>query len=174
MEAASLYRAGWAPEVWITRSEPGEREAALRKLGIEETAEEAYNREVLQRLGVPPGAIRVLPARVRNTAEEVDAIAVEVRHRGGRRVIVVASKPQTRRARATWRSLIGEQPSIIIRYPLEEPFDGTRWWRNTRDALAVTHELLGLINLWAGFPVRPPQPAKSLANIAPCAIESPG
>jgi hypothetical protein len=29
------------------------------------------------------------------------------------------------------------------------------WWRNTRDALAVVREILGLINLWAGLPVRP-------------------
>jgi uncharacterized SAM-binding protein YcdF (DUF218 family) len=162
IEAASLYRSGWAPEVWITRSDPGARGAALRRLGIEETAEEAYNREVLQRLGVPQGAIRLLHGTVRNTADEIGVIGMELRHRGGQRVIVVASKPQTRRARAIWHSLIGDRPSIIVRYPLDEPFDAKRWWRNTRDALAVARESLGLVNVWTGFPVRPPRPMKTL------------
>lgn len=158
MEAAALYSSGWAPEVWLTRVEPGQREAALRELGIEETPEEAYSREVLRRLGVPSVAIRVLSQSVRSTADEISVIGAELRQRGGQPVIVVTSKVHTRRVRVTWRALIGHRPVLIVRYPREEPFDTNRWWGNTRDGLAVMRELLGLANVWTGIPVRPPRP----------------
>src|SRR5207244_1097620 len=60
MEAAALYRQHWAPAVWLTRPVQPSEAAAFRALGMEPGGEEAINREVLARLGVPPRAIRVL------------------------------------------------------------------------------------------------------------------
>jgi uncharacterized SAM-binding protein YcdF (DUF218 family) len=155
MEAAALYRQGWASEVWLTRPPQGRGQAALRELDIEVPGDEVYNRAVLGRLGVPAGAIRVLSQPAENTAEEVQVIARELRRVGGGPVILVTSKPHSRRVRATWRALVGEGPPAIVRYASADPYDSQRWWRHTRDALAVSREVFGLLNVWAGFPVQP-------------------
>ena len=57
MEAAALYEAKWAPEVWLTRAASGPEEAALARLGLNtEIGDTPVNRVVLKRLGVPPDA----------------------------------------------------------------------------------------------------------------------
>jgi uncharacterized SAM-binding protein YcdF (DUF218 family) len=155
MEAASIYRQGLAPEVWLTKEVVRPEEQALGRLGVAVVREEAYNREALERLGVKPEAIRVLAAGVWNTVDEVRLIAGELGRAAGDRVIIVTSKAHSRRVRATWSAIVGTSPRAIIRYAGEEPYDARVWWRNTRDALDVSREVFGLVNVWAGFPVRP-------------------
>ena len=155
MEAASIYREGLAPEVWLTREVVGPEEQALDRLGVAVVRNDAYNRAVLERLGVKPEAIRVLAAGVWNTVDEMRLVAAELGRAGGDRVIIVTSKTHSRRVRATWAALVGASPKAIIRYAREEPYDARGWWRNTRDALDVSREAFGLMNVWAGFPVQP-------------------
>lgn len=154
MEAATIYRQGWAPEVWITRPAQDAEQAALRGLDIKVPTEEVTSRAVLERLGVPPVAIRVLNQPAENTAQEIRVIAQELRQVSGGQVILVTSKPHSRRVRATWRALIGDSPHAIVRYATAAPYDADHWWRQTGDALAVSREVFGLLNVWAGFPVR--------------------
>jgi len=155
MEAASIYRNGRAREVWITRAISPAREAALAKLGIQFVRGETYNKQVLQKLGVPADAIRLLNKGVRNTEEEVQLITQELKRAGGERVILVTSKSHTRRVKTIWNSLVGDAAEAIVRHAKEDPFDPGRWWRNTKDALAVSREVFGMMNVWAGFPLRP-------------------
>ena len=82
-------------------------------------------------------------------------VARELKQAGGNRVILVTSKPHTRRVRAIWGALVGNTPEVIVRYAREDPFNPARWWRNTKDALAVSREVLGMMNVWTGFPVQP-------------------
>ena len=72
-------------------------------------------------------------------------------------MIIVTSKPHTRRVRTIWRKLVGSDPRLIVRYADDDPYDGAHWWRHTHDALDIVRETLGLLNAWAGFPVRPSQ-----------------
>lgn len=153
MEAATIYRQGWAPEVWMLRAESPSEELALTRLHVSVTPEDVYNREVLERSGVPPTAIRLLGQRVLNTKGELRAVAQELRLVGGYRVIIVTSKPHSRRVRTIWRAIVGPSPKAIVRYATEDPFDPDHWWQRTGDALAVSREVLGLLNVWAGFPV---------------------
>jgi uncharacterized SAM-binding protein YcdF (DUF218 family) len=159
MQAASIYRGGWAPEIWISRPSRTPEELALRRLGIEPQTEEARNHQVLERLGVAPSVVRVLETGVLNTMEEVEAIARELRRVGGDRVILVTSKTHTRRVKESWRALVGDSPHAIVQHSPEERFDSGRWWQHTGDALDVSREVLGLMNVWAGFPVRPDRQA---------------
>jgi uncharacterized SAM-binding protein YcdF (DUF218 family) len=154
MEAATIYRQGWAPEVWITRGAQEAEQTALRQLAIEVPLEEVYSRAVLERLGVPPAGIRVLSEPAENTAAEVRVIARELQRVGGGAVILVTSRPHNRRVRATWRALVGESPRGIVRYAKAAPYDADRWWRHTNEALAVSREVFGLVNVWVGFPVQ--------------------
>ena len=155
MEAASIYRQGWAPEVWLTKEVRTSEELALDRLGVNMVRQEAYSREVLERLGVPAHAIRVLNDGVRNTVDEARLVARELGVNGADRVILVTSKTHSRRVRATWSAIVGASPRAAIRYAAEEPYHPGSWWRNTRDALDVSREVFGLMNVLAGFPVRP-------------------
>ena len=155
IEAASIYRQKWAPEVWLTKEVRAAEDAALENLGVHVVPKDAYNREVLTRLGVPVSAIRILEGGVWNTVDETRLVARELRANGAARVILVTSKTHSRRVRATWSELIGASPRAVVRYASEEPYKPEHWWRNTRDALEVSREAFGLLNVWTGFPVQP-------------------
>lgn len=152
LEAAELYRNGYAPEVWISR--PAGPQAQLQTLGVQFTGEEIYNQEILLHQGVPPNAVHILGTTIINTEQEVQAISDELRRTGGTRVIIVTSPFHTRRVETLWKDIVGSGPRAIVRSD-GEPYDMRHWWRNTRDSLAVSREFLGLLNAWVGLPVRP-------------------
>src|SRR5438128_1037737 len=99
----------------------------------------------------PAQAIVVLSGRMPVRARE----AAEIYREGGSKVIVVTTKPHTRRVKAIWKRLVGNSPRLMVRYASQDGYDGVHWWRRTSDALDVVRELLGLANAWAGFPVQP-------------------
>lgn len=155
MEAATLYRQGLAPTVWVTQEDRSRRDAALLRLGMPPPHDHEYSREILVRLGVPSSAITVLDPPILNTMQEVDLLARELRRAGGQRVILVTSKAHTRRVRATWWARVGTSPAAIVRSATADDYDPERWWHRTGDVFAVSREALGLVNVWMGFPVRP-------------------
>ena len=151
LEAAKLYRDGYAPEVWLTHTaEPGE---SLKAMGIPFEGEEVYSARVLIHEGVPAGAIHVLEPPTVNTADEVRAISKALQQEKDRSVILVSSKPHTRRVRLLWRKLAPVECHAIVRAASEDPFAPRHWWRNTGDALDVVREVLGIINACAGLPL---------------------
>lgn len=153
VEAAKLYREGYAPEIWLTRStEPG---ATLEAMGIQYVGEEFYNLRVLMHEGVPADAIRVLEPPIVNTSDEVNAISAALVEEKGSTVIIVTTKAHTRRVRTLWNRLAPGRGRMIVRAASDDPFQPARWWSNTRDALDVVRELLGLLNAWTGMRVRP-------------------
>jgi uncharacterized SAM-binding protein YcdF (DUF218 family) len=154
MEAASIYHKGFAREVWLTQGGVFVEDLALQRLGIERPSEYFYSRQVLERLGVPDTSIRLLEGRNVNTAEEVRTVARELKARGGDRVILITSKFHARRVKVIWQALLGNYPEAIVRYTPDDPFEADRWWSNTADAMAVSREWFGLLNAWAGFPVK--------------------
>lgn len=151
--AANLFKSGYAPEVWVSRPEGPQQDLAA--LGIHFIGEEEYNREILVRQGVPEAQITILPDIIINTQQEVNEIAREMRHTGKHAAIIVTSPEHTRRVKALWNKLAGSEPLLIVRSAPDDPFVAKRWWGNTRDALAVTREYMGLLNVWAGLPVQP-------------------
>jgi uncharacterized SAM-binding protein YcdF (DUF218 family) len=153
MEAAKLYKGGWTREVWLTEGGLSADDVALARFGLERTQEHVYNRQVLERLGVPIGAIRVLAGRNNNTVEEVRTIARALSESGGERVILITSSYHTRRVKALWRAVVGNRPEAVVRVAPDEAFDADHWWRDTADAWSVSREWFGLLNAWTGFPV---------------------
>jgi uncharacterized SAM-binding protein YcdF (DUF218 family) len=154
-EAARLYGQKAAPQVWV--SQPVSPAEDLAALHIPFVGEDFYNQRVLMAMNVPALAIRILPDPSANTAQEIEEIGRMAREAELRTVIIVTSAPHTRRVRTIWKRLIGDSPQLIVRHPVDDSFNGPRWWRNTQDALDVVREWLGLANAWAGFPARPGQ-----------------
>ena len=154
IEAAAVYGQGWATEVWLTQGRRAIEEQTLEQLGVGVTLEHEYSRRVLLRRGVPDSAIRVLPERNDNTADEIRATALHLHAVGGGQVIFVTSKFHTRRVRLLWRLLASDQGPAIVRYTPDDPYDADHWWLTTRDTMAVAREYFGMLNARAGFPLR--------------------
>jgi len=155
IEAAKLYRQGYAPEIWLTHStEPAE---TLEEMGIPFAGEDHYNKLVLLHEGVPPEAIHVLEPPIVNTADEIKVVAATLARGKDGIVIFVTTKVHTRRVRLLWRRLVPGQGRAIVRAASGDPFDPRHWWRVTSDALDVVREVLGLLNAWAGLPLHPAQ-----------------
>jgi uncharacterized SAM-binding protein YcdF (DUF218 family) len=153
MEAAKLYRQGYAREVWLTHSaEPGQ---SLKAMGLAYEGEEVYSARVLIHEGVPAEAIRVLEPPIVNTADEVGVLGAALAHEQDRSVILVTSKTHTRRVRLLWRKLAPPDCRGMVRAAGEDRFDPRHWWRSSGDALEVVREILGLLNAWAGLPLAP-------------------
>src|SRR6266436_1762519 len=153
IEAAKLYRQGYAPEIWLTHStEPG---ATLEEMGILFAGEDHYNALVLIHEGVPPEAIHTLKPPIVNTADEIKVIAPALAPGKDGTVILVTTKAHTRRVRLLWRRLAPGQGRAIVHAASGDPFDPRHWWRTTSDALDVAREVLGLLNAWAGLPLHP-------------------
>ncbi len=151
LEAAKLYRAGYAKEIWLTHiTEPGK---SLEAMGVQFFGEEYYNLHILVHEGVPVEAIHVLDPPIRNTADEIVTIKAALNAAPSHTVIIVTTKPHTRRVRTLWRKLTHGDGQAIVRAAGQDPFDPGHWWRDTRDALDVVREVLGLMNAWAGLPL---------------------
>jgi uncharacterized SAM-binding protein YcdF (DUF218 family) len=151
MEAAALYRQGYAPEVWLTHSsQPRE---TLQAIGIPFEGEEDYNTRILIHEGVPAAAIHILEPPIVNTADEIRVINMALDREKDRSVILVTSKAHTRRVRLLWRKLVPRERRAVVRAASADPFDPAHWWRSSSDVLDVVRELLGLINAWAGLPL---------------------
>ncbi len=153
LEAARLYNHGYAPQVWLSYCvEPA---ATLEKYGVPYAGEETYNRLILQQQGVPESAIHLLDPPIVDTADEMRTFGAALRNLSDRRIILVTSKVHTRRTAALWRLLSSKDGIAIVHGVSDDEFKPGRWWENTREALDVVREVLGLLNTWAGLPLQP-------------------
>jgi uncharacterized SAM-binding protein YcdF (DUF218 family) len=153
-ETGRIFRLGYAREVWVSRpAAPGEELAAM---GIHYLGEEDFNRAVLIHEGVPEADVTIFPRPIVNTEQEIEEIIGQMRRQQKTSVMIVTSPQHTRRVRALWRKLAGNDLRLIVRGAPQDPFAADRWWRNTRDTFSVVREILGLMNVWVGLPVHPP------------------
>src|SRR5262245_60399265 len=117
LEAADLYKAGWAPVIVLTagRFEPAE-EWLQRERGITFPRESDLVQHVMVQLGVPPAATVQPRDGVDNTGQEANVLRAMVQARHWRRVIIVTSKYHTRRSGfAVRRGLEGTGAEVIMR-----------------------------------------------------------
>ena len=152
LEAASLYRKGYAGEIWLTR--PGTQSDELAELGIHYPSEADCNYQVLRRQGVPARAIHVLDSTVINTQDELEVIGTALRQKNIASVIVVTNKAHTRRVHELWNRLDSSSGKIIVHAISKDDFQPSAWWTRTDDTHQVIHEVFGMINLWAGLPMQ--------------------
>ncbi len=153
LEAARVYKQGYANRVWLTHStEPA---ATLETLSIHYIGEESYDKQILMHEGVPENVIQVLDPPIVNTADEMKTIGQALRNVNPHAVIIVTSKVHTRRAKVLWNHISAHDGVAMVHGVSDDSFDPGHWWRSTTDALDVVRELLGLANAWAGLPLRP-------------------
>ncbi len=152
LEAASLYRDGYAGEIWLTH--PLAQTQALSEMGIHYPGEAEFNYQVLRRQGVPAKAIRVLDSPIINTSDELDVISSALQQKNNASVIVVTNKAHTRRVHELWNRYDSARGKAIVHGISNDDFQPSAWWTRTGDTHQVIHELLGMINVWAGLPIK--------------------
>jgi uncharacterized SAM-binding protein YcdF (DUF218 family) len=153
LEAAELYREGYAPEIWLTHP-AAHSDGALKVLGIRYPNETDFNRQVFRRQGIPAKAVRVLDDPIENTADELKVIRDTLRDRGEDAVIIVTNKSHTRRVHILWEKYFGSSGQIIVHGVSEDNFEPAHWWKYTGSTTQVIHEVMGIMNAWAGQPIQ--------------------
>ncbi len=152
LEAAKLYKDGWAPKIIINQALRRKTFYAFSSLGIDWVEEYEYNREALLQSGVPEDAVMVIEQEVENTLSELRAVLRALPEQTT--LIIVTSNYHTRRTAAIWNHLTDGQVKGLIRWSRSDPsFDTTTWWKNRRSIRFLVTEYLGLINYWLGFPL---------------------
>lgn len=134
LEAADLYREGYAPRIVITRAVAEQATFSLERRGVRIPTQEDLNREVLLRVGVPASAI-IEPGRIHdNTAEELQTLRSLIAQHDWHRIILVSSLYHLRRIRfASWRELRGTGVQLVLRGSRYDPSLPDRWWQHRSD-----------------------------------------
>lgn len=139
--AARLYEQHYAPRVVATGG--GESDLLLLVTGERIMDTEIIGR-ILARFGVPSEATTLIGG-VTSTGEDAEAFGRYVRSHGVRSAIVVTSHLHSRRARWTFRRVLGD-PSVRIQVVEAPQTDLTpsRWWQREEGLVAVFNEYLKL------------------------------
>ena len=95
--------------------------------------------------GVDRARIAVLPRRVTNTYDEALAAREYCREHSIRRLIVVTSPYHTRRALATFSSVLGAGTAVGVYPSAESPATPDRWWTAPYDRAYVAYEWTALV-----------------------------
>lgn len=146
LEAADLYKDGYAPRIVLTHEIREAAYVALTERGITVPAEADEQRKILVRLGVPADAI-VLPMRIHdNTAQEAQTLRELAVKNRWRRIIVVTSKYHLRRAGfAIRREMNGTGVEVEMHGTRYENANPDRWWTTRSDLRWVLDEGAKLI-----------------------------
>jgi uncharacterized SAM-binding protein YcdF (DUF218 family) len=146
LEAADLFRDGYAPRIVVTRAVVEQATFQLERRGVRIASEHDLNTEVLLKVGVPRAAL-IAPAFVHdNTAEEARTLRELALQHGWRRVLLVTSKYHVRRVRlAAHRALRGTDVEVLVRGSRYDPSTPDRWWTRRNDLRWLATEIPKLI-----------------------------
>jgi uncharacterized SAM-binding protein YcdF (DUF218 family) len=147
LEAADLYKEGYAPQLVITRDRDEANVydvVARRGHPILRDADRA--REVFLAMGIPADAILVPDRAHDSTAAEAMTLRQLALGREWRRVIVVTSKFHLRRAAfAVRRELAGTGVEVVMRASRYDPLEPEGWWTRRAETRWVASEVPKLI-----------------------------
>lgn len=148
MEAAELYRAGWAPRVLITDEQkgPGYKELAGRGLRLPSSLEQSAR--VLAFLGVDPRAVVRLEHEFGSTLEEACAFVAHARRQRYPTLILVSERFHTTRVTKIVALLSDGELHTITRPSRYTLMQGDRWWESRRAARELLFEYQKLLNHW--------------------------
>jgi uncharacterized SAM-binding protein YcdF (DUF218 family) len=148
LEAADLYRSGYAPRIYFSAGVRDLAAQRLDELGITLPREEDLTRQVLTKRGVPEAAVELLGRDLVSTAHEARVLAQRMAGVPGP-IIVVTSPYHIRRARLIFRRALPEGPRLLFvgsRYE-RLPDD---WWTDQTSARNVVLELAKTVYYLAG------------------------
>jgi uncharacterized SAM-binding protein YcdF (DUF218 family) len=140
-EAAALYRAGNAARIGLLPWQRDPLDERIRSMGVSYPTYTELATAIMERRGVPPTAVVVLPAAVDGTGAEVHAVAAYVRQAGIASLVYVTARSHTARARRMLLREIGPGVHVSVRAARDDPFRSDGWWcqRATARELALEY-----------------------------------
>lgn len=163
LEAAHLYHAHLSPQIalitWITTPIDDE----MRRLGILCLHPTEVARTILERSGVAPDAVVVLPGPVDGTETEMQAVVAFALERRPQSLRLITARSHT--ARAQWLLRRGLPPDIRVSVGSAQfdPFSMASWWQRREQSREVMAEYLRWMNtLFLGdtWSRQPPAPQR--------------
>jgi uncharacterized SAM-binding protein YcdF (DUF218 family) len=141
LEAVDLYQQGYAPRIVLTRETPERSILISARRGVVLPFKADVARDAMIQLGVPMAAIVVPPRIHDNTAQEAQTLRALAQEQRWRRVIVIAARYQTRRARMAMRRELEETGiDVELRGTRYEVVNPDRWWTSRSDLRWVLDE----------------------------------
>lgn len=142
LEAVDLYHEKHAPFILLSPGYEDPLGDQLRSRGISFPREVMLQRDAMIQLGVPAGALEILPEGYDNTAAEAAGVHRIARQRGWGRITVVTSQYHTRRALfAFTREMRASGTRVQIRGSRYDRVTPDRWWRSRSDVRWVMSEI---------------------------------
>jgi uncharacterized SAM-binding protein YcdF (DUF218 family) len=130
--AAELYRAGFAPKILVC-TDSGTLPGMDR--------ETAYTVRRLAAMGVPRGAIEVIPKVVTSTKEEAEAVLSAAEAGGMKRVTVVTHAFHTARSLWIFRKVFRRSGiDVHVAAATDPNFNETNWYRHDESLLVYLNE----------------------------------
>ena len=129
-EAAALFRRGVASRVIVPTAVRPPIDEDIRRLGIAFPSTPELVRGILERSGVPPGAITMLPGAVDGTTAEVAEIARFARERRPASLLFLTARSHTARARWLLRRQVPEGTRVLVRGADGDGFMPATWWHD--------------------------------------------
>lgn len=146
MEAADLYKAGYAPVIVISPGRPEAAEVILKARGIRFPNIPSLARDALVQMGINASDVVLPEGSVDNTAQEAAMLRAIATGRGWRTVLVITSKYHSRRAAFAFRREFRDSSvSIALRTTRYDISDPEHWWRHRADIRYVMSELQKLL-----------------------------
>ncbi len=145
LEAVTLYREGWAPNLVLCREPENAGFRKLRELGVRVPRYFELNRTVAEQLGVPPAAITVLTRPAGSTFTEAELVVQDALQRGYRTLIIVTSKYHARRAKRIYEEVADGRLQILMRPARDDEFDPEGWWRHRPSTRRLVFEYQKLL-----------------------------
>jgi uncharacterized SAM-binding protein YcdF (DUF218 family) len=134
LEAADLYREGYAPLIALSPESEEPAEVIARTRGIPFPRKAEVQAAALIASGIPRDAFVLSSGNADSTAAEGALLRSLTTSRGWRTVIVVTSKYHTRRAGfAMRRALAGTGVQVVMRASRYDPATPERWWHSRGD-----------------------------------------
>ncbi len=142
IEAAQLFREGYAQKVIINGNRKTEVLRELEKKGFKQCClwyEDSLR--ILFLLGVPRGRVVTIGAEdAYDTVSEAEAVGKELIKEGITRIIITTSKYHTRRARYIWERSFPNRFSIRAVAARDDPYSSSGWWKEGRQIRWVLAE----------------------------------
>jgi uncharacterized SAM-binding protein YcdF (DUF218 family) len=152
VEAADLFRAGFAPRIVISRGMADPSEATFEAEGVHLPTKAEFLRDVfVTRLGLPASAIETLSGPAGSTADEARLLAPRVAREHWSRVMVITDRASTRRASFIFRKVLGPDVTVIATSSRRDPYDPARWWTSRPMLRTTFYELPKVLIYWLGL-----------------------
>lgn len=130
IEAADLYKAGWATRILVPREPEGPASAALRARGINTPGVYGERLRLLEAMGVPAAALVTPETMVRSTADEAALVQAWLRANPQPAIMIVTSTDHTARARMIFTKTLGDSTRVIMRGASSSRFVLDTWWHD--------------------------------------------